>query len=718
MSQPGVLEFRDFRLDVAEERLWRDERPVELRPKTFAVLKYLAERPGKLVKNDELLDVVWEGAAVTAGTLNTSIRELRKALGDDAREPSYIETVHRRGFRFVAPVRTGVGSATSETKPSHALPIPTGAAKGKLHGREGELDLLETRLASAKEGRRQVVFVTGDIGIGKTSVLRAFVERHEQEIGEGGLSLAQGQSVHHHGEGEAYHPVLDALERLVRTGGRERLPDIMKRFAPTWVVQLPWLLEPSALAELRASVGTVTTARMLREFSVMVDAFTREQPFVLLLEDMHWSDPATVDLVGALARRTDSARLLVIATYRPVDAAMGEHPVTPLHRRLRQESAASEVSLPALSEADVSSYLCERFAWSEVPTGLATVVHEQTDGNPLLMVTLTSHLVSTQVLTQVDGAWSLNATPESVATEAPGGLGEIVDERLESLGREEREALEVASVAGESFAVQAVAAAIGVDAGELERTCARLAEWGQFIEESGVAEWPDGTAGRRFDFEHSAFRRILYSRLSPARRRRLHIRIAERTEAAFARDPNAHAAELAFHYEQGGDVARSVEHLARAAASSGSRFKPREAASYARRAIELLASTARAGLGDPGERALRLELARSVAALSMRSAETDASLERCLELSRKLRDARPEAEYDGSELEHAQATVGAALDRLPDEQKEAVLHYVSGLPRAEIARVTATSKETVASRVLGGLTRLGDELERPVAVLE
>ena len=172
------------------------------------------------------------------------------------------------------------------------------------------------------------------------------------------------------------------------------------------------------------------------------------------------------------------------------------------------------------------------------------------------MVTLTSYLVSTQVLTQVDGEWSLNATPESVAAGAPDGLREIVDEQLESLGSDEREALEVASVAGESFAVQVVAAALDIDAEELEKTCARLAESGQYIEESGVAEWPDGTVGRRFDFEHAAFRRILYSRLSPARRRQLHIRIAERTEAAFASDLDAQAARLAVHFEQGGDVAR------------------------------------------------------------------------------------------------------------------------------------------------------------------
>lgn len=107
-----TLAFPPFRLDPADQRLWRGSEPLELRPKTFAVLVYLAERPGKLVRNEELLDAVWEGAAVTPGTLNTSIRELRKVLGDDARQPRFIETVHRRGFRFVAAMKGGHESAT------------------------------------------------------------------------------------------------------------------------------------------------------------------------------------------------------------------------------------------------------------------------------------------------------------------------------------------------------------------------------------------------------------------------------------------------------------------------------------------------------------------------------------------------------------------------------------------------------------------------------
>jgi hypothetical protein len=229
-----------------------------------------------------------------------------------------------------------------------------------------------------------------------------------------------------------------------------------------------------------------------------------------------------------------------------------------------------------------------------------------------------------------------------------------------------------------------------------------------------MARWPDETEGRRFGFKHTAYRRILQGRLPPARRRRLHIRIAERIESAFERDLDAQAAQLAVHYEEGGDVARSVEHLARASALAARRFAPREAAGYARRAIKLLAATAGGGLRTPREHQLRFELGRSLAALALPSSDAGASLERCLELSRGVRHARPERGPDGSEPEGEETAVSTAVDRLPDEEKETIhLRYFSGLSCSAIARITTTPRGTVATRVLRALNRLGEAPERP-----
>src|SRR5262245_36690555 len=104
MSLEYELRFGPFRLEVASERLWRATQELRLRPKRFAVLRYLVQHAGQLVTKDEILDAVWPGLAVDDGALTTCLREIRRVLGDDPRQPQIIETVHRRGYRIIAPV--------------------------------------------------------------------------------------------------------------------------------------------------------------------------------------------------------------------------------------------------------------------------------------------------------------------------------------------------------------------------------------------------------------------------------------------------------------------------------------------------------------------------------------------------------------------------------------------------------------------------------------
>lgn len=136
-----VIAFGPFRLDEAGGRLLRDGKEVALRRKTFAVLDYLARRPGRLVAKDELLDAVWPDVVVTPSVLAGCIRELRRALGDDARAARFVETAHRRGYRFVAsPVVVTV-----------ARERPSGESRraSSPHGLEAELAELSRRFAFA-----------------------------------------------------------------------------------------------------------------------------------------------------------------------------------------------------------------------------------------------------------------------------------------------------------------------------------------------------------------------------------------------------------------------------------------------------------------------------------------------------------------------------------------------------------------------------------------
>src|SRR5262245_36450110 len=169
MIQPYVI-FPPFQLDLSNEQLRRHMQTIALRPKTFAVLRYLVEHPGVLVTKDALLDAVWSGTVVSDAALKTCIRELRRALADDDKSPRFIETVHGRGYRFIAllntsqppsPESNGKSQKSSPTLNSRH-PVPT------LVGRESELARLYAYWEKAQRGERQVVFVTGEPGIGKT----------------------------------------------------------------------------------------------------------------------------------------------------------------------------------------------------------------------------------------------------------------------------------------------------------------------------------------------------------------------------------------------------------------------------------------------------------------------------------------------------------------------------------------------------------------------
>jgi len=191
------------RVDLVAECIWRDGERFELPPKAFKVLRCLMECPERLVTKEELLDAVWPDTHVIDKVLNIAISELRQALGDDPRNPRFIATVHRRGFRWIGPA-----TAASPAEDDANLFV----------GRAGAIAELERRYGLAGEGRRQLVFVTGEPGIGKTTLLDHFLQRLAGPP-SAQTRIAHGQCVDRYGVGEVYRPLLDATEALVRSGG-------------------------------------------------------------------------------------------------------------------------------------------------------------------------------------------------------------------------------------------------------------------------------------------------------------------------------------------------------------------------------------------------------------------------------------------------------------------------------------------------------------------
>ena len=596
--------FGPFRMDLGNERLWHGHEEIILRPKSFAVLQYLVAQPGRLVTRAEVLQAVWPGISVSDAVLTVCIGEIRQALRDSHQAPQFIETVHRRGYRFLATITATPEpedapelERSSEAAPSRQMTLsrfPLSTPQPILStvsvvGREAQVSQLEGWLHQARSGLRQVVFVAGEAGIGKTSLVDAFLA---QVPSAPPLWVARGQCIAHYGAGEAYLSVLDALGRLCRASGSEPLLAGLAQYAPTWLVQMPALLGAAGLESLQRRVQLASRERMLRELAEAVKALTIEHPLVLVLEDLQWSDFATLDLISWLAQRRESARLLVLGTYRPVDVIVRGHPLQTVKHELMGHRQCAELSLELLTVADVAQYLAARFALdASLPASfqaLARAIHQRTDGHPLFMVTVVNTLVQQRSLVEQEGGWAVQGEIEQVTLEVPESLQQLVEQQLSQLSREEQHVLEAGSVTGMQFSAAAVAAGLEERADTVETWCSNLARRGQFLQSNGVEEWLDGTAVSGYRFRHTLYQQVVYDRLPMGRRIHLHGRIGARLEAGCRELAAEHAAELATHFEQGREFARALQYLRLAAEKALQRHAYQEAIGLLHRCLAVL----------------------------------------------------------------------------------------------------------------------------------
>jgi DNA-binding winged helix-turn-helix (wHTH) protein/predicted ATPase len=604
--------FRPFRLDVGTGSLWRDEELVPLPPKAVAVLAALVTQAGQVVTKEALFEAAWPDTAVTDGVLKGCIRQIRRALGERAGAASSIATVHRRGYRFCARVTPIEGPASGAVPggrgvaigPLAPSPVVASSPPG-LVGREAELAQLRQWWAQACQGRRQVVFVTGEAGIGKTTLVDAFVaQMAAAEV----VWSARGQCIEHYGEGEAYLPLLEALGQLGRGPDGARLVALLRQSAPTWLVHLPALVPAADDEAVRRRAGGATRERMLRELAEAVAGLAAQRPLVLLLEDLHWSDRATLDWLAAVARRREVARLLVLGTYRPAEAVVHAHPVRQVTEELLLHGQGMEVPLGGLAEPEVAAYLTQRFGAGARPERLARGLQQRTEGNPLFLVTVVDELVRRGVVRQGPAGWELVGGVEAAMVGVPESLRQLIDRQLAPLPREAQQILEAAGVVGVEFTAAAVAAGVEQAAERVEEWCTTWARREQFVRTHGVVEWPDGTVTAGYGFRHALYREILYERVPISRRMRWHRQIGRRLEAGYGPRAREVAPELAEHFVRGRDSGRAVSYLQMAGTQAMQRSAHQAALQHLTQALELLATLPATPLRTQQEIELQLAL--------------------------------------------------------------------------------------------------------------
>ena len=586
--------FEPFRLDPVNQCLWGQDGRIALAPKTFAVLQYLVEHPGRLVSQEELLEALWPETYVQPEVLRTYIQDLRKALGDQASQPRFIRTFPKRGYEFLP--------AVAEERPAPEI-RPTITWEKSPAGREAPLAEIHGHFQKILQGLRQVTCVTGEAGIGKSTLVDAF-ERGVRS--EPGVRVARGQCIEGFGGKEAYYPVLEALGQMLRGPTAEPLIRTLALRAPTWMIQFPALLKAGEREALQREIFGATRERMVREICEALEVLAAEHPLVLIVEDLQWADHSTLDLISAVARRRGPAKLMLVGTYRTTEVLLSKSPLKVLKQDLLMRGLCNEIALPGLTEPGVEQYLAAQFPHASLPAEFVRMLRRHSGGNPMFLGAILQELIKTGLLRQNTGHWALTVSPASIDMGVPETLNQMLDLQIEQLDPQEQRTLKCGSVAGQRFSAWAVSSMLDMNLGAVEQVCEDLGRRQQFIQPGGPHAATGAELSAHYEFRHSLYREALYRQLAPALRAEFHRTLAQRIETLFSsargEASGELASELAVHFEHARDHQRAAHYLLLSADNANRRFAHRDAVQSLAHALDLLARV-------PTEAARKLEIA-------------------------------------------------------------------------------------------------------------
>ncbi len=558
---PNALQF-----DPSNQSLHSASGSLQLPPKAFAILDYLRQHPQQLVTKEELLSAVWPGLFVTDAVLKVTIGELRKLLVDDPKQPRYIETIHRRGYRFIGEL---------PLLDSMPTPLPQIVASTPLSGRETALNHLQQTWANAQHRQRQITFVQAEAGFGKTTLLNHW---HSQ-LPTTALHLSV-QCLDQYGKSEPYQPFFDALAQLINSPQQAAIIALLRQYAPTWLVQIPALQHPE-FTTLQAEVFGATQGRVLREFAEFVETLSQQTPVLLLIDDLHWCDAASVELLAVLAYRSTPARLMVVGSYRPSNVVQHLPRLQAIVSELTLNRKCHTLSLETLDRQALQTYLFTHLPSTLHQDWLVTLFAQYTEGHPLFLHAALEHLKP-----HLDDPAKIQ--PSWLETCISGGLKQLLALKTTALGKQEFDLLQAASIAPDHTSAESIAAILEHDVLSIEDTCTHLLQQAFWLVPHAEQHWPDGTICDSYRFHHQLYREFLYNSLAAARRRHYHLRLAKRLQLAYQSQLTPIASQLAYHFEAGGDTQQAIHFWQQASHLASQRFAYNEAIQHLEHAITLL----------------------------------------------------------------------------------------------------------------------------------
>jgi len=594
-----------------------------------------------------------------------------ETLQKDARlRPGAGEVLYRLGLADDSTIAT----ALSSVRVSQRAP----RASRSIVGRDLEMDALLHEYDRASQGQGRLVVLSAEAGVGKTTILDAFV-RLLEDRGEA-VRVGRGRCSERLAGSEAYLPVLEALDSLQHSEQHGSLSRLLRALAPSWYVQLmPASDNDSSAARLAADTALGSQERLKREIASLLEEVTRMHPVVLCFDDMHWADPSTTDLIAYLARRIEEMRLLILVTSRPSDLAQARHPFLPLKLDLIARGVCREILPGPLDEAAIARYLTLQFAEHSFPRGFASLLHQRTEGHPLFVVDLVRDLRHRQVLRQKDGRWILAEDLGDLQRALPESVRSLVQRKIDALDDADRRLLGAASVQGVDFDSAIIAAAVERPQDDIEDALERLEREHALVRFVEEQEAHNRELTLKYRFAHHIYHNAFDASLRATRRASLSSVIAQRLIARLGAQPCDCSADIALLLESARDNLRAAEYWNRAAQASARLYAHDETARLAQRGLALLE-------GEPD---------------SPRKAAVEVGLQMTYGLSVKTSQG-----YAVPEVGRAYARARELCRQIQDPAR--VVPVLMGLAAHHVVSGEITTSRDVALEMLDLFNRLGD----------
>ena len=490
----------------------------------------------------------------------------------------------------------------------------TGLKSSDRHtvGRDKELVRLQESLERVRTSSGLLIGVGGEAGIGKTTLVEEFlygVRRSGVKV-----HLAKGQCSERLAGTEAYLPFFDVMTDLLQQS--KQIAELMREKAPWWYVQVASLSPDDPSNErILERVRHTTQEQVKRELAVFLQEASAKCPLLLFIEDLHWADVSSVDLIAYLTARFEHMRVMILTTYRPVEMQLNDHAFLKIKPDMLSRGQCEELVLKFLKKEELKEYLDLEYPGNDFSLDLPALLFDRTEGSPLFMADLIKDFEQKEVIAEMGGIWQLAKSIEQIQLDLPVSMKAMIERKIGQLLDADKAIMIVASVQGFEFDSALLAAVLDMDEEAVEERLQFLDEDLRFVEFLSEGEFPDGSLTLKYRFVHALYQNELFDSLTGTRRVRLCREVARVLSDFYASNVNEVAAELATLYEKGREYSEAIKCYDIAVEHASALFAYQEAVFLAQKGIDLLPALSESEDRDSLELSLVFNLGSALVAI-------------------------------------------------------------------------------------------------------